>query len=121
MINFKLNVAGIIIAFESDDPSLEYEPMQDERFRDFVYIGEKPSDVKFRIKNAKEPSQFEGDRKLLFSVEGNWNLYKLNDKLLYEYPEMRTGNVERLSLLNSDMKEGIISPGGVGYDIIAIR
>lgn len=108
MINFKMNVAGVIIAFESEDVDVEYEPIEDERFREFVYSGERPPDVRFRIKNTGDASQFGGDKKLLFSVKGNWNLYKLNDKLLYEYPERRTGDVERLSLLNPDMKEGII-------------
>lgn len=109
MINFKMNVAGIVIAFESNEPGLNYAPSEDKRFAGFEYLGEKNADIRFEIRsNSIDLSQFEGDKKLLFNAEGNWQLYKLNDKLLYEYPERRTGNVERLSLLNSDMKEGII-------------
>ena len=108
MIDFKINVAGIIIAFESDDPHLEYAASQDERFAGFEYFGEKQSEVRFRIKYTKEIPRFKGDRKLLFGVEGHWNLYKLDDKVLYEYPERKTGDIERASLLNQDMREGII-------------
>jgi len=108
MINFKINVADIVIAFESDDPGLDYAPSQDERFSSFEYLGEKQPEIKFKIEDMDGSFNFEGEKKLLFSVEGNWNLYKLNDKLLYEYPERRTGNIGRLSLLSQDMKEGVI-------------
>jgi len=103
-----MNVAGIVINFYSTDPDIDYKASEDERFAGFEYVGEEEPDVRFRIANGAGVPSLEDDKKLLFSVEGNWQLYKAGDKLLYEYPNRNTGAVEQLSLISSDMKEGVI-------------
>lgn len=108
MLNFKMNVAGIVINFYSTDPDINYKASEDERFAGFEYADEREPDVRFRIANGADIPDLESDKKLLFSVEENWQLYKVGDKLLYEYPDRKTGAVERLSLISSDMKEGVI-------------
>lgn len=108
MFDFRINVAGTVIEFRSDEPEVSYGASDDARFAGFEYVGDDRPDVKFRIAGDKESPDLSGDKKLLFSVEGNWQLYRVGEKLVYEYPDRKTGVVERLTVISQDMKEGVI-------------
>ena len=106
MINFKIDIAGIIIGFESDDPGLEYEASKNGHFKGFECSKPKEPDVRFRIKYGEAP-EFKGKR-VLFDIEDNWRVCTFKNKFLYEYPDRNINRIERLVVVNKKLSEGVI-------------
>lgn len=107
MIDFSIEIAGKVMRFKSDSPSIIYNASEANEFDNFLYEGTKDPDIVFDIKYGSVPV-FDG-KETLFSVDDSWTLSRYKGNMLFEYSDRSLeGRMERVAKINEAMTEGII-------------